>query len=129
MFQCRCLEFEILVCLAVLFVSLKNRQNWMHITHRSLSNLHPLGRTAHQNRIHHKKLKYRNCFGNRCLWFGVAFFVVAIVFGFFFFLSCSLLGNTSLQAEVCIVTFNFDNKSNSQLRRQVRPETNTVNTC
>lgn len=85
------LSFEILVCLAVLFVLLKNRHNWMNVTHRPCSNLHSLGRTAHQNTVHHKKLKYRNCFGNRRLWFGVVWLclfilcvcVVFYLFGFF----------------------------------------------
>lgn len=50
-------EFEILTPLAMLFVSAKNRQNSMHVTHRAPRNQHSLGRIVHQNTIHLKKLE------------------------------------------------------------------------
>lgn len=46
-----------------------------------------------------------------------------------FILNCELLGNTGTPTsqDICIIRLNFDDRKKFKFRKQVRPETNTVN--
>lgn len=88
---------------------LQRTDNSMHVMHKFLSNQHSLGRTVHQNRIHLKKPEYKNYCRNNLAFFSSRW---------------SLLRNMPRpQQKQCIGTF----ENNSQVRRQIRQETNTVN--